>query len=37
MTDRDIMELQEQEGMYTMDGSMEIVTEAGRVDVIAGL
>ena len=37
MTDRDIMELQEQEGMYTMDGSVEIVTGAGRVDVIAGL
>ena len=37
MTDRDIMEMQEQEGMYTMDGSVEIVTGAGRVDVITGL
>ena len=37
MTDRDSMELQEQEGMYTMDGSVEIVTGAGQVDVIAGL
>ena len=37
MTDRDIMEMQEQEGMYIMDGSVEIVTGAGRVDVIAGL
>ena len=37
MTDMDIIELQEQEGMYTMDGSVEIVTGAGRVDVIAGL
>ena len=37
MTDGDIMEMQEQEGMYTMDGSVEIVTGAGRVDVIAGL
>ena len=31
------MELQEQEGMYIMDGSVEIVTETGRVDVIDGL
>ena len=37
MTDRDFMELQEQEGMYTMDGSVEIVIGAGRVGVIAGL
>ena len=37
MTDRDIMEMQEQEGMYTMDGSVEIVTGAGRVDVRVGL
>ena len=37
MTDRDIMEMLEQEGMYTMDGSVEIVTGARRVDVIAGL
>ena len=37
MTDRDFMELQEQEGMYTMDGSAEIVTGARRVGVIAGL
>ena len=37
MTDRDIMEMQEQEDMYTMDDSVEIVTRAGRVDVIAGL
>ena len=37
MADRDFMVLQEQEGMYIMDGSVEIVTGAGRVDVIAGL
>ena len=37
MTDRDIMELQEQESVYIMDGSVEIVTGAGRVDVTAGL
>ena len=37
MADRDFMELQEQEGVYTMDGLVEIVTGAGRVDVIAGL
>ena len=37
MAVRDIMELQEQEGMYTMDGSVAIVTGAGRVDVTAGL
>ena len=37
MTDRDFMELQEQEGVYTMDGSVEIVTGVGRVGVIAGL
>ena len=37
MTDRDIMEMQEQEGMYTMDGSVELVTGTGRVDVRVGL
>ena len=37
MADRDFMELQEQEDMYTMDGSVEIVTGARRVGVIAGL
>ena len=37
MADRDFMELQEQEGMYITDGSVEIVTGARRVDVIAGL
>ena len=35
MADRDIMELQEQEGVYTRDGSVETVTGAGRVGVIA--
>ena len=37
MADKDFIELQEQEGMYIMDGSVEIVTGAGRVGVIAGL
>ena len=37
MADRDFMELQEQEGVYTMDGSVEIVPGVGRVGVIAGL
>ena len=37
MADRDFIELHEQEGMYTMDGSVEIVTVAVRVGVIAGL
>ena len=37
MIDRDFMELQEQDGVYTMDGSVETVTGAGRVGVIAGL
>ena len=37
MADRDFMELQEQEGVYTMDGSVEIVTGAGQVGVIADL
>ena len=37
MADRDFMGMQEQEGVYTMDGSVEIVTGAGRVGVIAGL
>ena len=37
MADRNFMELQEQEDMYTMDGSVEIVTGAGRVDVIVDL
>ena len=37
MADRDFMELQEQEGMYIMNGSVEIVTGAGRVGVTAGL
>ena len=29
MADRDFMGMQEQEGVYTMDGSVEIVTRAG--------
>ena len=29
MADRDFMELQEQEGVYIIDGSVEIVTGAG--------
>ena len=37
MADRDFMELQEQEGVYIIDGSVEIVTGAGRVGVTAGL
>ena len=37
MTDKNIMETQEQEGMYTIDGSVELVTGAGRVDVRVGL
>ena len=37
MADRDFMELQEQEGVYTMDGSVEIVTGSERVGVTAGL
>ena len=37
MADREIMELQEQEGVYPMDGSVETVTGVGRVGVIAGL
>ena len=37
MADRDFMELQEQEGMYIMSGSVEIVTGAGRVSVTANL
>ena len=35
MADRDIMEMQEQEGVYTRDGSVETVTGVGREDVIA--
>ena len=35
MADRDLIELQGQEGVYTMDGSMETVTGGGRVGVVA--
>ena len=35
MADRDLMELQELEGVYTMDGLVEMVVGAGRVGVIA--
>ena len=35
MADRDLMELQGQEGMYTRDESVETVIGGGRVGVVA--
>ena len=35
MADRDIIELQEQEGEYTRDDSVETVIRVGRVGIIA--
>ena len=37
MADRDFMELQGQEGVYTRDESVETVTLAGRVGVLANI
>ena len=35
MADRDIMELQEQEGVNTGDGTVETVIGGGRVGIVA--
>ena len=35
MADKDLMELQEQEGVYTRDGSVETVIGGGRVGIVA--
>ena len=35
MADRDLMELQEQEGVFTRDGSVETVIGGGRGGIIA--